>query len=77
MGDVQLIGSRTRDFPICSIVPQPHRYRVPAQFSVATPYTIHIILNKIRITFAMPLSAFARSLLRAFSVGLPIGACAL
>jgi hypothetical protein len=24
-----LIGNRTRDLPVCSIVPQPLRYRVP------------------------------------------------
>jgi hypothetical protein len=26
---IQLIGFRTLDFPACSIVPQPLRYRVP------------------------------------------------
>jgi hypothetical protein len=28
---IYLIGSRTRDFPVCSIVPQPLRYHVPRE----------------------------------------------
>jgi hypothetical protein len=31
---IHLIGSRTRDLPACSIVPQPLRYRVPPPYYV-------------------------------------------
>jgi hypothetical protein len=38
---IHLIGSRTRDFPACSIVPQPLRYRVPK--FIPAHVTIHFI----------------------------------
>jgi hypothetical protein len=33
---IHLIGSRTRDLPACSIMPQPLRYRVPSLLSTRT-----------------------------------------
>jgi hypothetical protein len=55
-----LIWSRTRDLPACSIVPQPIRYRVPPfLFSTITQFQLFIFNKE---NFAMRLFHFDQSL---------------
>jgi hypothetical protein len=57
---IHLIGTRSRDIPVCSIVPQPQRYRVPqvSRYAHFKIYRNQVIPRVGRLTSHSRLSIF-------------------